>query len=107
MVSSQRDLALSCGLDQPSAGCCPEPGGSHNSLASTGTALCWNIAEQYNTTTAGGVSAAAGLLMSGTWPWLLPLLVLLVCLCNSYCFHDRLSRVGGLRTCHPIPAMRG
>ena len=30
LVSSQRDLALSRGLDQPCAGYCPEPGGSHN-----------------------------------------------------------------------------
>ena len=50
MVSSQRDLALSCGRDQPSAGYCPEPGGSHNSLVPIGMVLCWNIAEQYNTT---------------------------------------------------------
>ena len=30
LVSSQRDLALSRGLDQPCVGYCAEPGGSHN-----------------------------------------------------------------------------
>ena len=47
LVSSQRDLALSRGLDQPCAGYCPEPRGSHNELAAIGTALRGNIAEHY------------------------------------------------------------